>query len=540
VKFEKIKKPQIVLGVILLLGAVRLFLAYYLPILGDGGAHAHLVENIMRTGLLPPDSESPALLHSYFDYPVLFHLESSILGLFVGSAYKFLPAMAGIITIVILYLLIKELIGSEVVALFVALFAAVHPWHILFSSVFLIETTLIMFIFLTLWSHVKFVRTGKKSWLLLTGIFLGASIATKQIGYILPFILIIQHLVLRFRKNDGYSRQLKLSLKEIAIIVSISAFVFMPFLSHFYQNTGTIFQPSNPLTNWLFFKSKVVQDPQAAEFIYNSGLFKYEHFDPTITPDSIIKFYCPGTYYSKPYSYLLSVFFLISVIAGGIYLARRKPRIFLYLLVFIIGYHALLTVLQTQKYFIQLKLIAPVFMASSILFIKDMFRGKRAQFLYLLVAVLLIVSAAVLYVDGIKETKSKYYSMCWLPTNEPITNLIDAYTFIKEHSSPDDVVADPSYTEGIYYTDRETFWLTTSGGVDFYLGIYTHDKDLVSQSFNKYHIRYLVVIHKLVSEGEPDTEQFIRYEDYLFVKESSLFKLVFEKPGVEVYEFKGS
>ena len=154
--------------------------------------------------------------------------------------------------------------------------------------------------------------------------------------------------------------------------------------------------------------------------------------------------------------------------------------------------------------------------------------------------VLLIMSAGILYADGIKETKSKYYSMCWLPTNEPITNLIEAYTYIKEHSNLEDVVADPSYTEGIYYAERETFWLTTRGGVDFYLGIYTHDKDLVSKSFDKYHIRYLVIIQKLVSEGEPGTEQFIRYQDYLFVKESSLFELVFEKPGVEVYEFKAS
>ncbi len=95
---SRLKKPQTVLVLILLLSTVRVFLADYLPILGDGGAHAHLVENIMRTGLLPPDSDQPALFHSYFDYPVFFHLENSIFGFFVGSAYKLLPAIFGIIT----------------------------------------------------------------------------------------------------------------------------------------------------------------------------------------------------------------------------------------------------------------------------------------------------------------------------------------------------------------------------------------------------------------------------------------------------------
>lgn len=536
---SRLKKPYMILALILLLSTVRLFLADYLPILGDGGAHAHLVENIMKTGLLPPDSDHPALFHSYFDYPAFFHLESSIFGLFVGSAYKLLPAIVGIITIITLYLLVKELIQSEVVALFAALFAAVHPWHILFSSVFFIETTLIMFIFLTMLCHIKFVRTGRKSWLIFTGIFLGASVVTKQVGYVLPFILIIQHLVLTFPKNGAYGRQLKVSAKQIAMIALVAAFIFMPFLGHFYSKTGTILQPSNPLTNTLFFKSNVVQDSDAAEFIYDSGFFEYGHFDPTITPDSLIKFYSPRTYYAKDYSYAVDALFVVLGIAGGVYLARRKPRIFLYLLVFIAVYHGLLILLQTQKYFIHLKLIAPVFMACSILFIKDMFKWKRTPLLSVIAAVLLITCAGVLYVDGIKETKSKYYSMCWLPTDEPITNLIEAYTFIGEHSKPGDVIADPSYTEGVYYTGRESFWLSTRGGVDFYLGIYNHDEELVKKSFKKYNIRYLVIIDKLVTEGEPGTEQFIRHEDYLFLKESSLFKSVFERPGVEVYEFVG-
>jgi len=74
VKHLNIKIEYLLLVIILILASVRLYLAYYLPILGDGAYHAYLVENIMESGKL----------HPFSLYPSFFHLEGAILGLSVG------------------------------------------------------------------------------------------------------------------------------------------------------------------------------------------------------------------------------------------------------------------------------------------------------------------------------------------------------------------------------------------------------------------------------------------------------------------------
>lgn len=505
------------------LGCVRFWLASYLPIVGDGALHAIYVEGIMESGVLP----------SFPNYPPLFHLEGGILGLFVGMDYQFLPALAGVLTVVILYLFTKELIGSEVVALLVAFFAAVYPYHMLFSSVFFMETTMVMFIFLTLYAHIKYLKTNKIQWLLLTGIFLGTSIAIKQIAYILPAIILLQHLVFKIKFRD-LMPTLRASVKPIAAIVLIAMIVCIPCLIYLYQATGTILQPTSPYLG----STTLAVDPRAVEIFETE--FSFAHLAP-YTGDEATRFYNPSTYFYDPYHpwnyHLPEALFIALALLGALYLAYKRPRAFLYLIIFVGLYFLFMTQLQTSKYFIHSKLIVLVFMCSAILLpMRFLDRKKLAA---LLLIPLLIIPASNLYTAGIQDTESRYNSMCWIPTREPITNLIDASEWIKDHSNEDDVIACPDVYEVEYYSERKAFWLSYFEGVDFYIALTTHDSDLLASEFDRNKIRYILFINRLITTERPNTQHFTRYEDYLFIKDSPMFELVFEKPGVEVYEFQG-
>ena len=177
------------LSVIVILASVRIYLANYLPILGDGAYHAYLVESIITSGALP----------SFSNYPALFHLEGAIVGFF--TEYRLFPAITGTITIIIAYLFTKEILESEVVAILVALLTATHPFHMLFSSIFFMESVYVFLILITFYAHIKYLKSSKKSWLVMTGIFMGSAIATKQINYLLPIVILIQHFIIRYTQG---------------------------------------------------------------------------------------------------------------------------------------------------------------------------------------------------------------------------------------------------------------------------------------------------------------------------------------------------
>lgn len=513
------KMTWLPLIIIVILASVRIFIANYLPILGDGAYHAFLTESIMLNGELP----------SFSNYPTLFHLESAIMGFF--AEYKLFPAISGTVTIIIAYLFTKEIIESETVAMLVALLAASHPFHILFSSVFFMESVYIFFSIITMYSHIKYLKSSKMSWLVLTGIFMGSAVATKQINYLLPIVILLQHFIIRYSQNALIFN--KKNYFEFISISTISFFVATPFLYHFYLITGTILDPTNPLSNFLFFRSNIGIDPISSELIYHSGIFKYSHLISYTSLNNILYFYIPSTYYIR---YAFPTFlFLILFIMGSLHLIYEKKYICLYLLVPIVLYHYGLTMLHTQKYFIILKLIILIPVAMSCIFMK---KKNLQKYSNIIILFFIIIPSSFMYINGVEDAKSKYYSMGWLPTEHPITNLIDAYSFIEENSNINDKIADPNYYEAMYYTKRTPIWLRPWEGGEFYLGLHTHDETLVKQTFEKNNIKYIVIILEFVSDGDLNTLQFISLEDHLFIKNSPSFELAFKKEGVEVYEYK--
>src|SRR3989344_850771 len=184
----------VALFIIVLVGFIaRVVLAYELPIMGDGANHAVIIEKIAQTGILP----------LFSNYPTFFHLLNAIIYNCIGAGYKFMPAIMGSLTIVVFYLFTKELMQSSLVGILGALIVAVYPYHILLSALLFMETTVVLFTFLTMWCHLRYFRNSNYKWLILCGLFMGATVAIKQFGYILPVVIFGQGIVLSVKLQRG-------------------------------------------------------------------------------------------------------------------------------------------------------------------------------------------------------------------------------------------------------------------------------------------------------------------------------------------------
>ncbi len=518
-----IQIDHIILGIIVFIGSVSFLVSDYLPIMGDGALHAFLTESIIATGSLPASSL----------YPPAFHLNAALFALFGQEWYTFLPAIFGVLNILIVYLFTRELTGSRSAPLVASFLVAVFPFHLLMSSTFFMETTLIFLVFLTLYSHLRYFRTRERSWLLLTGLFAGISVATKQIAYLLPLIVVVQHVFLGMYRT----RSIKLSahsIKEISMFLALALLISLPFLYYFYATTGTIIDPGNPTTNvWPFSLTGI--DPDATELIYDSGLFKRAQFQPFVTPSRVVEFYNPSGYFYD--IHFPEVLFVGLVLLGGLFLVRERREAVVYLLVFVVAYHFGLNFVQQPRQFLFLSMMAFVPMSAAILLPKLMHQQRFRKVVSAGILAIIVIPASYLYVDGIGDANLRYNSMGWLRTAEPFTNLIEAYEFVNQNSEPGDVIADWNAYEAQYYAKRETFWLSPRGGAEFYYGIFYHDTERLNQSLIDNRVKFLMIILRFVTTGDLNTHQFIRHEDYLFIQDSSLFRLAFETGGVEVYEF---
>ena len=125
--------------------------------------------------------------------------------------------------------------------------------------------------------------------------------------------------------------------------------------------------------------------------------------------------------------------------------------------------------------------------------------------------------------------------MGWTPANEPIDNLIEVCGWIKNNSSEIDKVASPVDGEVRYYCGRDVYWLTPSGGVEFYNAFARHENEALREVVTKEGIKYILIPMVRVTRGIPSTPGVIKYDDYLFLKSSPVFKMVYSKPGVEVF-----
>lgn len=194
----------------------------------DEAALGYNAYSIMQTGRDEYGKFLPIVLRSFDDYkPALytyFAIPSiSILGLNV-TAVRLPSAVFGILTVLAVFFLVKELFKKENIALLTSFLLAISPWHIQFSRVAFEANVGVA---LNIFGILFFLKAFKKPWFLfLSSLMWGLSLHVYQSEKVfVPLLIAI--LICLFRKEF-----LTIGKKHIYISLIIFAIIALP-LIHF-------------------------------------------------------------------------------------------------------------------------------------------------------------------------------------------------------------------------------------------------------------------------------------------------------------------
>ena len=180
---------------------------------------------------------------------------------------KLLSAIIGIVTVPLLYLLVREILSSRAVALLASAFLAISYWHISYSRLgweIILGPPFVILTLYLLWRALESSRWLDFAW---AGLALGASLYTYQAQRFLP-ILIVCYLLYRGLLEGGLWRDYG---TKFAMCLAIAVLVFAPlglyFATHsdvFLRRAGevSIFNPEKnpegPLRSFLESSVKVL------------------------------------------------------------------------------------------------------------------------------------------------------------------------------------------------------------------------------------------------------------------------------------------
>ena len=237
------RKKKLWLIIILILAA---FLRFYQlnqnpPSLNwDEVSHGYNAYSILKTGTDEWGVRWPLIFRAYGDYklPVYIYvtaLSEAIFGV-NGFAVRFPSALAGVLSVLLTYFLVKKLCQNLIskdlnilISLIAGFFLAISPWHIFLSRP-AFEANLASFLVI---AGIYFFLVGlKKKWLLSLGIlFLGLAVHTYNSARVfVPLILITLILIhyssvmewVRVRKKEAVLAGLVLALFFIPLIISFA------------------------------------------------------------------------------------------------------------------------------------------------------------------------------------------------------------------------------------------------------------------------------------------------------------------------------
>jgi len=166
-------------------------------------------------------------------------------------AFRLVPLIFGILTIIFTYLLAKEHYNKKI-ALLTSLIMSISFYHILASLQIDVEGSILTFLFvLTIFSYLKYEKYKTKKWQILTGIFIGLSFLAKS-NSIGLFIIIGAHSLFKNKKIIK-------TIKDLFIPFLIGVFILGLFFLFAYlinpQNISFLFSHG---TNFLNLKPSAI------------------------------------------------------------------------------------------------------------------------------------------------------------------------------------------------------------------------------------------------------------------------------------------
>ena len=299
------------LTIIVTLGAIlRYIVVKNISFLGDEMVHGPHAINIWGSGLISTLVESPTWFY-------LTDIAHKIFGVTIFSA-RFLSFFYGTLTILLIYLLAKQVFNKKV-ALLSAAFLSVSAYHIRYSLIEM-DISLTFFLLFAAYTFIKYFKENKTYYLYLTGLLLGTGVLIKTITAFFVPIFILFYFILGKRDLS------KENLKKYVIFGLIMLMFLTPIIIH----------------NILLYKEKGVVDVYVAQYfninreVYSGQLGYNKSFN-------ITQLWTGSLDIGKVFLSLDPIIFILGLIgmAYSIKKAKSKESAFLISLV-LFGYLALI------------------------------------------------------------------------------------------------------------------------------------------------------------------------------------------------------
>jgi 4-amino-4-deoxy-L-arabinose transferase-like glycosyltransferase len=229
-------------------------------------------------------------------------------------AVRIVSATAGILTIPAIYILARRLWQDqpanrrEIMALLAAFMLAVLPWEFSISRMAFRAILVPLFSALAFYSLWRGMQTRRQRWIIVSGIFIGASLHTYQAARLLPFLVVIALglFALRYRQRFSWV------VKETALVGVVALIVFAPLGYYFLTHPGAFLEratQANVARNAAGTEAKLDVLAQNAQLVL--GMF-------TFSGDQDPRFNLPGKPVLDP--------FLAILFVGGLLISLRRIR----------------------------------------------------------------------------------------------------------------------------------------------------------------------------------------------------------------------
>ena len=168
---------------------------------------------------------------------------------------KALSAIVGIITVPILYLLVRELVDSKIVGLLASFWLAASYWHVSWSRLGWESILVPPFVIVTLYFLWRGLKSGRWKDFIWAGLSLGAALYTYQAMRFLP-IFIVLYLSYRIATERGFWKAYR---AKLALFLLIALLVFLPLGSYFATHPDAILRRAREVS--IFNPAKNPQGP---------------------------------------------------------------------------------------------------------------------------------------------------------------------------------------------------------------------------------------------------------------------------------------
>jgi 4-amino-4-deoxy-L-arabinose transferase-like glycosyltransferase len=254
--------------------------------------------------------------------PMYMYLLAGFFKLFGSTplAIKALSALLGILTVPLLYLLVRELLNSSAVALLSATWLAISFWHINYSRLGWEIILAPLFVIVTIYFLWRGLRTRRWREWIYSGLALGASLYTYQALRFLP-ILVVLYLLLRVLLEKGFWREY--GPKAVVCVVT-AIVVFLPLGTYFATHSDAFLRRAGEVS--IFNPEKNPQGP-----LYSFVLSTVKVLGTyNVQGDPLWRHNLPGR---PAFDVLTSAFFFVGL---GLSLLRWRERSYSLLLLWLL------------------------------------------------------------------------------------------------------------------------------------------------------------------------------------------------------------